>query len=114
MPNEDWLFCKPRLKKEPDCLLKYTDPVSPPIHMLMPSAAIHVGIISKKYKTSTALTKTLPWAYLGLSYVLFYVLPPLLFLTLAWREPLLWALVALSALSLLGASINYFFYNPKK
>jgi len=78
------------------------------------ASAIYVRIISKKIGASTELTEMLPWTYLGLSYVLFYVLPPLLFLTLAWREPLLWALVTLSTLSLLGVSINYFLYNPKK
>jgi 4-hydroxybenzoate polyprenyltransferase len=77
------------------------------------TSAIYVRIISKKYKTSTALTETLPWAYLGLSYVLFYVIPPLLFLALALSEPQMWVLVGLSALSLLGVSVNYFFYNPK-
>jgi hypothetical protein len=77
------------------------------------ASAFYVRIISKKIGASTKLTETLPWTYLGLSYVLFYLLPPLLFLTLAWHEPLNWVLVALSALSLLGVSINYFFYNPK-
>jgi len=78
------------------------------------SSAIYVRIISKKYKTSTALTEMLPWSYLGLSYVLFYVLPPLLFFALALSEPEMWILAALSALALLGVSVNYFFYNPKK
>jgi hypothetical protein len=77
-------------------------------------SALYVKIISKKMGTSTQLTEMLPWSYLGLSYVLYYMLPPLLFLTLAWHEPLIWVLVVLSALSLLGVSINFFFYNPKK
>ncbi len=77
-------------------------------------SALYVKIISNKMGASTQLTKMLPWTYLGLSYVLYYVLPPLLFITLAWHEPLIWVLVALSALSLLGVSINFFFYNPNK
>jgi hypothetical protein len=77
-------------------------------------SAIYVKIISKKYKTATALTQTLPWTYLGLSHVLFYALPPLLFLALALSEPEMWILAALSTLTFLGVSVNYFFYNPKK
>ena len=78
------------------------------------TSAIYVKVVSKKLKTSTALTELLPWPYLGLSYVLFYVIPPLLFLALAMSEPEMWVLAALSALSLLGVSVNYFFYSPKK
>ncbi len=78
------------------------------------ASATYVRIISKKLGTSTKLTEMLPWSYLGLSYGVFYLLPPLLFLALSLRDPLNWVLLALSSLSLLGVSINYFFYNPKK
>lgn len=78
------------------------------------ASAAYVRIISKKLRTSTKLTEMLPWPYLGLSYVIFYLLPPLLFFILALRDPFNWVLVALSFLSLLGVSVNYFFYNPKK
>lgn len=78
------------------------------------ASCIYVRIISKKYKTSTELTEMLPWIYLGLSFVLFYLLPTLLLILLALPEPGMWVLVTLSALSLLGASINFFFYNPKR
>lgn len=75
---------------------------------------LYVRIISRKYRTATALTQTLPWAYLGLSYVIFYALPPLLLAASAWSEPRMWILAGLSALSLLGVSVNYLFYNPRK
>ena len=78
------------------------------------ASGLYVRIISKKYRTSTELTERLPWTYLGLSYVLFYVIPPLLLFMLAWRKPEMWVLAALSALSLLGVSINFIFYDPKK
>lgn len=76
-------------------------------------SALYARVNSGKLGTSSALTEKLPWAYLGLSYVLFHVIPPLLFLALVRSEPKMWVLVALSSLSLLGVSINYFFYNPK-
>ena len=78
------------------------------------ASAVYVKSVSKKLGRTTALTETLPWSYLGLSYAVFYILPPLLFLILAWQEPLSWLLVALSALSLVGVSVHTFFYNPKK
>lgn len=78
------------------------------------ASGIYVGIISKKRSVSTALTKMLPWTYLGLSYVLFYVLPPLLFFMLALSEPEIWILLTLSTLSLIGTSINFFFYDSQR
>jgi len=78
------------------------------------ATGLYVRIFSKKFKTSTELTERLPWAYLGLSYVLFYLLPPLLLFILALSDPKMWILAALSTLSLLGVSINFFFYDPKK
>jgi 4-hydroxybenzoate polyprenyltransferase len=78
------------------------------------ASAVYVKSISKKLGRTTALTESLPWSYLGLSYTVFYILPPLLFFVLAWREPLNWVLVALSALSLVGVSVNYLLYNPRK
>jgi len=78
------------------------------------ASGIYVKIFSKKLKTSTELTERLPWTYLGLSYVLFYILPPLLLFMLALQEPGMWVLATLSSLSLLGVSVNFFSYDPKK
>jgi hypothetical protein len=78
------------------------------------ASGIYVKIISKKFKTSTELTESLPWTYLGLSYVLFYILPPLLLFMLALREHGMWVLATFSTLSLLGVSVNFFSYDPKK
>ena len=78
------------------------------------SSAFYVKIISKKFKTSTELTEMLPWTYLGLSYILFYILPPLLLFMLALQEPWIWVLAILSILSLFGVSVNFFFYDPNK
>ena len=76
-------------------------------------SALYVHVISKKLGSSMALTEKLPWAYLGLSYVVFHVIPPLLFVALALSEPGMGILAGLSALSLLGVSFSYFFYNPR-
>jgi hypothetical protein len=78
------------------------------------ASGIYVKVISKKYKTATELTERLPWTYLGLSYVLFYFLPPVLLFMLALQEPGMWVLATLSTLSLLGVSVNFFSYDPKK
>lgn len=78
------------------------------------ASGFYVKIISKKFKISTELTEGLPWAYLGLSYVLFYILPPVLLIMLALHEPGMWVLAALSILSLLGVSFNFFLYDSKK
>jgi len=78
------------------------------------ASGIYVGIISKKLNTSTELTDLLPWPYLGVSYVLFYLLPPLLLFRLALQEPWMGVLAALSTLSLIGVSVNTLFYHPQK
>jgi 4-hydroxybenzoate polyprenyltransferase len=78
------------------------------------ASGIYVKVISKKYKTATELTERLPWTYLGLSYVLFYILPPVLLFMLALQEPGMWVLATLSTLSLLGVSVNFLSYDPKK
>jgi hypothetical protein len=54
--------------------------------------------------TTSILNKELPWIYLGLTYLLFCVLPPVLFLFSARREPWVWVPLTLSLLSLLGIS----------
>lgn len=78
------------------------------------AAGLYARVISKRARTSTALTERLPWLYLGISYVLFYLLPPFLFLTLAQREPEMGILAVLSAMWLLGVSLNIFLYDLKK
>lgn len=78
------------------------------------ASGLYVKIISQKFGTSTELTVRLPWTYLGISYVLFYILPPLLLCMLALQEDGMWVLAALSTFSLLGVSINFLFYDPKK
>jgi len=75
---------------------------------------LYVKVVAKKRGASTELTEALPWPYLGMSYVLFYALPPLMLSVLARLDPRMWVLVALSALWLLGRSFNYLFYDPKK
>jgi len=54
--------------------------------------------------TASVLARELPWYYLGLTYLLFCVLPPVLFLFSARREPWLLVPMILSLSSLLGIS----------
>jgi 4-hydroxybenzoate polyprenyltransferase len=70
------------------------------------ASGIHVKILNKKTKSSSDLVKELPWIYLGLTYLLFCVIPPVGFIFLALKEPLMWIIVVLSALSLLGISLH--------
>ena len=44
-----------------------------------------------------SLAKELPWHYLGLTYAVFRVIPLILLVHLALREPALWTLVAAAA-----------------
>jgi 4-hydroxybenzoate polyprenyltransferase len=76
-------------------------------------AGLYSGILSRKLGTTSELTERLPWTYLGISYLLFYGLPPLLYLSLACTEPEMSVLAAFSVLSLLGMSINFFHYRHK-
>ncbi len=78
------------------------------------ASGIYVKTISKKWRTSTELTDRLGWPYLGLSYALFYLLPPLFFFGLALQEHRMGILAGLSALSLIGVSVNSFSYDPKR
>ena len=78
------------------------------------AAGLYAKVISKKAGASTALTERLPWPYLGISYVIFYLLPPLLFLILSLRRQEMWTLTALSSLWLLGISFNIFRYDPEE
>jgi 4-hydroxybenzoate polyprenyltransferase len=73
-------------------------------------SGIHVKILNKKTKSSSNLIKELPWIYLGLTYLLFCVIPPVGFIFLALKEPLMWIIVVLSALSLLGISLHSISY----
>jgi 4-hydroxybenzoate polyprenyltransferase len=70
------------------------------------ASGIYVRILNKKTKSSSDLVKELPWIYLGLTYLLFCVLPPVGFIFLALKEPLMWILVVLSTSSLLGISLH--------
>lgn len=73
---------------------------------IVAASGIYVRILNKKTKSSSDLIKELPWLYLGLTYLLFCVIPPVGFIFLALKEPLMWIIVVLSALSLLGISLH--------
>jgi hypothetical protein len=56
------------------------------------------------FQRSSALVRELPWIYLGLSFLVFYVLPPVLFFYSARQEPRIWILVVFSLFFLVGMS----------
>ncbi len=69
-----------------------------------------VRIRNRQTPNSSALVRELPWTYLGLTYLVFYVLPTLLFSFSAWQEPRIWILVVLSFLFLVCISMQSFRY----
>jgi hypothetical protein len=52
------------------------------------------------------MIRELPWTYLGLTCLTFFVLPPVLFDFAAWKEPRMWLLAAVSALSSLAVFLD--------
>lgn len=70
------------------------------------AAGAYVKNLKKKKRSVTDLVRELPGIYLGLTYLLFYVLPPIGFFFLALKEPLIWVLVILSAFALFGQSFH--------
>lgn len=74
------------------------------------ASGIYVRIINKTTKNSSDLVKELPWIYLGLAYLIFCVLPPVGFIFLALKEPLMWITAVLSTSSLLGISLHSISY----
>jgi len=64
--------------------------------------------------SSSALTKELPWIYLGLTYLVFFALPPVLFFFFALKEPWIWTLVLFSVFSAAGTSRQSLRYQDKR
>ncbi len=86
----------------PETLPKIT--VTATVTVIVAASGIYARILKKKIKHVSDLVKELPWIYLGLTYLVFCVLPPACFTYLAFKEPLMGILAALSALSLLSIS----------
>jgi hypothetical protein len=59
---------------------------------------------------ASSLIRELPPVYLGLSYLAFCALPPIALAVLAFREPLLWIVAAMSGLSMIRLSWQLFRY----
>lgn len=57
--------------------------------------------------TASVLVRELPWFYLGFTFLLFYLLPPVLYIFSAQREPWLLIPMTLSLFSLLGTSWQF-------
>lgn len=87
--------------------------------MIMVSAAVITSIFiyyreyHKNSKDLSGLLKELPWYYLGLTYLLFRVFPPLLFIELSIIEPVFWVMAFLGLLSMAGESFYYSRYSRK-
>ncbi len=65
---------------------------------------VYACILKKKASKVSELINELPWFYLGLTYLAFRILPPVIFTHLSVKVPVMWILVTLSCLSLLGES----------
>jgi len=61
---------------------------------------IYVLRIKRQAAHSSDLLNELPWFYLGLTFLVFYALPVLLFMVSAWREAGIWILAVLAVLLL--------------
>lgn len=87
--------------------------------MIMISVAVitSIFIYYRGYRKNRAdishLLQELPWCYLGLTYLLFRVLPPLMFIELTTIEPVFWVMAFLSLLSMVGGTFYYSRYSLK-
>ena len=61
-------------------------------------------VATRKSSGQTDLVTELPWIYLGLTYLLFRVLPPIILALPAFLEPAMWMLVLFSCMYLIGES----------
>lgn len=73
---------------------------------IVAASGIYVRIEKKKTRTPSDLIKELSWIYLGFTYLLFNVLPPVGFIYLALKEPFMWILAVISSMTSLGISLH--------
>jgi len=62
------------------------------------AAGLYAWVVRRRGARSSALVATLPCHYLGLTYGLFHIVPPVLLARLAVREPAVWWLAGAAAL----------------
>lgn len=62
------------------------------------ASGVYAGVSRRRPAASSAFVRELPWFYLGVSSLVFFILPPLGFLFLALEEPLMGVLAAASLL----------------
>jgi len=72
--------------------------------VVVSAVGIYVKYLKEKSEDVSDLIRELPWLYLGLTYLLFRMLPPVIFTYLAIKEPIIWILAAISFLSLIAES----------
>ena len=70
------------------------------------AVAVHVGIKRQNPAKATVVICELPTAYLSLTYVLFRVVPAILFLRLAFLKPMMWVVFSIMALLLMIESLH--------
>ncbi|HJX34285.1 MAG TPA: UbiA family prenyltransferase [Desulfatiglandales bacterium] len=75
------------------------------------AVGIYIKYLKERSYNLSDLIKELSWIYLGLTYLLFRILPPFILVYLAIIEPVMWILVTLSLLSLMGESLYAIRYN---
>ena len=74
---------------------------------------IYIAEMKKQKVCSSTLVRELPWFYLGLTFIVFYALPLILFFFAAWQEPRMWILVAVALFFLASMSMQSHRYQYK-
>ncbi len=74
------------------------------------AVGIYIRYLKERSCNIPDLIKELSWIYLGLTYLLFRILPPFMLVYLAMIEPVMWILVTLGCINLLGESLYAFRY----
>ena len=72
--------------------------------LIVVAVGIYTRIMKNRSEHESDLIKELPWIYLGLTYLVFFILPPLGFLYLTRTEPRMAILTAIAVYSLLSTS----------
>ena len=70
------------------------------------ASGAYIRMQKRRSDKATDLIKELPGIYLSLTYLLFCLLPPFVFIFLALKEPWMWVIVALTTYSWIGITFH--------
>lgn len=75
------------------------------------ACGFYIFITRRSSRNETSLVRELSWLYLGLTYAIFRILPLILIVRLSFREPSMWAAVALTVVILVVESWFFLRYH---